>query len=61
MAPLQLVRSAGGRFPEASRPTSRLVNLYLRESFAGEELGDAELGDAAASLRDVEQVLKKAG
>jgi hypothetical protein len=61
MAPLQLVRSAGGRFPDASRSTSRLVDLYLRESFAGEELDDNELGHAADSLRQVEQVLKKAG
>ncbi len=61
MAPLQLVRSAGGRFPEAAGPTSRLVDLYLRESFAGEALEEEDLGYAAASLREVEQVLKKAG
>ena len=61
LAPLQLVRSAGGRFPQAARSTSRLVDLYVRESFGGEELDEAALGDAAASLREVEQVLKKAG
>ncbi|HXT52670.1 MAG TPA: DUF3488 and transglutaminase-like domain-containing protein, partial [Thermoanaerobaculia bacterium] len=61
LAPLQLVRSAGGRFPEAARSTSRLVDLYVRESFAGEMLAEEELGAAAASLREVEQVLKKAG
>jgi transglutaminase-like putative cysteine protease len=61
MAPLQLVRTAGGRFPEAAVSTSRVVDLYLRESFAGETLDDEELGRVSASLREVEQVLKKAG
>lgn len=61
LAPLQLVRSAGGRFPQAARSASRLVDLYVRESFGGEELDEAALGDAAESLREVEQVLKKAG
>lgn len=61
MAPLQLVRTAGSRFPEAAAPTSRLVDLYLRESFASEALDEADLGTAAASLREVEQVLRKVG
>ena len=61
LAPLQLVRVAGGRFPAAGAPTRRLVGLYLRESFAEEELSAAELLLAADALRSVEQVLKKAG
>jgi transglutaminase-like putative cysteine protease len=61
MPPLQLVRTAGRRFPEVATPTSRLVDLYLRESFASETLDETQLGTAAASLREVEQVLRKAG
>jgi transglutaminase-like putative cysteine protease len=61
LAPLHLVRAASGRFPAAAAPTVRLVDLYLRESFAAEELDEAALGEAAGALREVEQVLKKAG
>jgi hypothetical protein len=61
LPPLRLAASAAATFPAAAAPTDRLIHLYLRESFAGEELTAEELGEAADSLRAVTRVLKKAG
>ncbi len=61
LAPLHFARTAGDRFPQVAAPTGRLVDLYLRESFASEALTEPELGEALASLREVEQLLRKAG
>jgi transglutaminase-like putative cysteine protease len=61
LPPLRLAVDASRRFPQAAAPTGRLVQLYLRESFAGETLTDAELAAAAAALRTVHQLLAKAG
>ena len=61
LAPLHLVRATSGRFPAAAAPTVRLVDFYIRESFASETLSTPELGEVAGALREVEQALKKAG
>jgi transglutaminase-like putative cysteine protease len=61
LAPLRLLDEARERFPGAAAPASRLVHLYLRESFAEEPLSEEELGEAAESLRAASEVLKKAG
>lgn len=47
LAPLELREAAAARFPTADRPVRRVVELYLRESFAGEVLPAVE----AAGLR----------
>jgi transglutaminase-like putative cysteine protease len=60
LAPLHLAASAATRFPQAGAPTGRLVQLYLRESFAGETLSEAELALAADALRAVDRLLAKA-
>lgn len=61
LAPLRLLRQTAARYPAAAQPTGELVQLYLRESFAGEELSAEDLGTAARSLQEVERVLAKAG
>jgi transglutaminase-like putative cysteine protease len=61
LAPLSLVRVTGARFPAAAAATRKLVDLYLRESYADEVLAERDLGSAAQSLRHVEDVLRKAG
>jgi hypothetical protein len=61
LAPLRLLRQTAERYPAAAAPAGDLVHLYLRESFAGEELSPAELVEATRSLDEVERVLAKAG
>jgi hypothetical protein len=60
LAPLALLRRTGERFPAAASPAGALVALYLRESFAGEELAAPELAQVTQALRAVEDVLAKA-
>ena len=61
LAPVALMRRTSERFPAAAAPAGQLVELYLRESFAGEELAPPELDLASRALREIEQVLAKAG
>jgi membrane protein implicated in regulation of membrane protease activity len=61
LGPIRLLRDTTARYPEAAQPAGQLVRLYLRESFAGEQLSAEELGEATRSLQEVERVLAKAG
>ncbi len=58
-APLALRQRAARRFPEAARPTGEIVELYLRESFAGETLAAEERQRLGAAVRDADQALGK--
>lgn len=42
LAPLALHRVAARRHPEAAAPAARIIDLYLRESFGGAALGEAD-------------------
>lgn len=59
LAPLAFRRRAVRRFPQLERATGRVVDLYLRESFGGEALGDAERGELEQALRETRQLLRK--
>jgi transglutaminase-like putative cysteine protease len=61
LPPLALGRRAAAARPTAAEPTGRVIAFYLRESFNGEALGDAERGDLHQALRAAEAELKKAG
>ena len=61
LAPLALERRAAGRFPAAAAPAGRVIDLYLRESFAGEELGETERGRLADALAETRAALRRAG
>ena len=61
LPPLALGRRAAAARPAAAEPTGRVIAFYLRESFNGESLGDAERGELDAALRRAGAVLKKAG
>ncbi len=58
-APLALRQSAEDRFPEAARPTGKIVDLYLRESFGGVELAADERTALGEALRAADEALTK--
>ena len=61
-APPLVFRSAAAlRYPEAAEPTARVVDFYLRESFGGMLLEDAELEQLKAALTEAERGMRKAG
>lgn len=56
--PLALSREAAVRYPAAARPTARVVELYLRESFGGQDLREEERAALEAALAEAESGLK---
>jgi transglutaminase-like putative cysteine protease len=60
-APLTVQRFAAQRFPAVARPTARVIDFYLRESFGGEELAAAERAALAEALAEAEKGMRKAG
>ncbi|MEE8522595.1 MAG: transglutaminaseTgpA domain-containing protein [Thermoanaerobaculia bacterium] len=61
LAPFDLERLAGDRYPAAAAALRRLIALYVRESFAGIALGDDERERLRTSLRSVLEVMKAEG
>ncbi|MGE5233628.1 MAG: transglutaminaseTgpA domain-containing protein [Acidobacteriota bacterium] len=59
VAPLAFRRRAVRRFPQLEHVTDRVVELYLRESFGGETLGDTERAELEQALRDSRQLLRR--
>jgi len=57
--PLALRTTALRRWPEAARPTGRVFDLYLQESFAGRPLDEAEREDLQRSLGEAIRRLRK--
>ncbi len=53
LAPLELEARAAGRYPAAAADLRRLVALYLRESFAEEELSAGECESLKGVLRSI--------
>jgi transglutaminase-like putative cysteine protease len=58
--PLSVAGAARRRYPSAARATDKIVGLYLRESFGGEELADDELAVLKATLAEAEKGMRKA-
>ena len=61
VAPLAFRRAAALRYPQAAEPAARVVELYLRESFAERPLADDELDQLREALSQAERWLRKAG
>lgn len=61
IAPLTLGRRAAAARPAAAEPAGKVIDFYVRESFNGEALGEAERGELREALRRAEAALKKAG
>lgn len=59
MPPLEFAELVARRAPTASRPTQRVVELYLRESFGGEELTREERDELKEVLTDAVRALRK--
>jgi transglutaminase-like putative cysteine protease len=59
MPPLEFAELVAKRVPTASRSTHRVVELYLRESFGGEELSQEERGELKEVLTDAVRALRK--
>ena len=57
--PLEFAELVTKRAPAASRSTHRVVELYLRESFGGEELSREERGELKEVLTDAVRALRK--
>jgi hypothetical protein len=60
LAPLALQAQAAARFPAAAAATGEVVGLYVRESFGGRELAEAELAQLRAALSQAESLLSGA-
>lgn len=58
LAPLELERLAAARYPAAAADLRRLVELYLRESFAGEELSAPERESLKGAMRATFETMK---
>lgn len=58
LAPLELERLAAARFPSAAGPARRLVELYLRESFAEAPLAAAERTELLPALRELDRAVR---
>jgi hypothetical protein len=57
--PIQLGRRLAARYPAASAPAWRLIELYMLESFGGQDLGEQELVELKTALRETEKRLRK--
>ncbi len=58
--PLAFEHRLAARFAAAADPTRRLMGLYLRESFGGEELDDGEREDLREALGEARRLLREA-
>ncbi len=63
LPPLAVRSAAADRFPDAAEPAAKVIDFYLRESFAGRALEEGEREVLKAALVEVEKGLKvrKAG
>ena len=59
LAPLRLAARIEATHPPAAVPARRVIDLYLRESFGGQEMTDEELVELRAALREALQSLRK--
>jgi protein-glutamine gamma-glutamyltransferase len=58
LPPLAVQSAAADRFPAAAEPTAKVIDFYLRESFAGRELGEGEREALKAALAEAEKGFK---
>ncbi|HEV7670578.1 MAG TPA: DUF3488 and transglutaminase-like domain-containing protein [Thermoanaerobaculia bacterium] len=61
LPPLAVRQLASDRFPNAAAPAARIIDFYVRETYAGEPLEETEQEDLRTALREAEASLRKAG
>ena len=59
LPPLRLADRIDELHPPASGPARRIIELYLRESFGGQELTETEIEELRTALREALQYLRK--
>jgi len=59
LAPLALARRAALDLPEAAASSSRVIDLYLRETFAGRSTDDSEVAALQVDLARVESAARR--
>ena len=58
-APMSLYGRLVERFPDAAQPAGSLIQLYLRESYAGHGLGDQDTLEAKRALQRLRVAMKR--
>lgn len=61
LPPLAVRQLAKDRYPTAAAPAARVIDFYVRETYAGEPLQETEQEDLRAALKEAEASLRKAG
>ena len=61
LPPLAVRQLAKDRYPNAAAPAARIIDFYVRETYAGEPLQETEQEDLRTALKEAEAGLRKAG
>lgn len=61
LPPLGLRQLAKDKYPNAAAPAARIIDFYVRETYAGEPLEETEQEDLRTALKEAEAGLRKAG
>ncbi len=61
LPPLAVRQLANDRFPNAAAPAARVIDFYVRETYAGEPLEETEQDDLRTALKEAEAGLRKVG
>ncbi len=60
LPPLAVRQLANDRFPNAAAPAARIIDFYVRETYAGEPLTDSDQEDLRTALSEAETSLRQA-
>ncbi len=61
LPPLAVRQLAKDRYPNAAAPAARIIDFYVRATYAGEPLQETEQEDLRTALKEAEAGLRKAG
>lgn len=61
LPPLAVRQLATEKYPNAAAPAARIIDFYVRATYAGEPLQETEQEDLRAALKEAEASLRKAG
>ncbi len=61
LPPLAVRQLAKDKYPNAAAPAARIIDFYVRETYAGEPLQETEQEDLRTALKEAEAGLRKAG
>ncbi|HXU29871.1 MAG TPA: DUF3488 and transglutaminase-like domain-containing protein [Thermoanaerobaculia bacterium] len=61
LPPLAVRQFAKDKYPNAAAPAAKIIDFYVRETYAGEPLQETEQEDLRTALKEAEAGLRKAG